>query len=171
MLVEYVELKKAKLGLSLRAIVFLQNLFWRNLRYFLPFTRFCVEKNWTKHDACGEKKTSIRYEQILVELGTNRDKCFVGWNRPFLTIRKTDSTSFYQLFKQNKKHFIALPFFFVLCRQIDIRRKKFTHRPPENTFFGFETLKRTRRLEKQFYATFALVLLYSFLFVWPQITI
>ena len=26
-------------------VVFLQNLFCRNLRYFLPFTRFCVEKN------------------------------------------------------------------------------------------------------------------------------
>ena len=43
-------------------IFLLQNLFCRNLRCFvaksvlLRFTRFCVEKSWTKNCACGEKR-------------------------------------------------------------------------------------------------------------------
>jgi len=42
-----------------------------NLRCFvaksvlLQFTRFCVEKNWTRNCACGENKTNIRYGQTL----------------------------------------------------------------------------------------------------------
>ena len=45
-----------------------QNLFCCNLRCFVAksvlsrFARFCVEKNWAKNCACGEKKTIIRYD-------------------------------------------------------------------------------------------------------------
>ena len=44
-----------------------------NLRCFvaksvlLRFTRFCVEKNWTRNCACGENKTNIRYVTMLME--------------------------------------------------------------------------------------------------------
>ena len=31
------------------------------------FTRFCVEKSWTKNCACGEKKTNIRYVKIFIK--------------------------------------------------------------------------------------------------------
>ena len=51
-------------------------LFCRNLRCFvaksvlLRFTRFCVETNWTKNCACGEKTTNIRYAYAEAKSGS-----------------------------------------------------------------------------------------------------
>ena len=61
-------------------------------------------------------------------LRTHRDKCFVGWNFAFLTLRQNGCQFFPPIFWDKQETLGALPLIFVLCRQIDICKKHFTHR-------------------------------------------